>query len=280
MRKAKVYSANYRCNTTLLVALKESFLQAKTYQWQILLAIKKQIQATYAQDVFGLFWSIVMPIIPMTVYMILAQIKVFNTSSEMPFVYYIAIGMMVWLLMASIIQKVMTSIKGEKSILTTTNFPIFASMLSQLGGVLHDTGIRLMAIAIIVVWYHLDVSFAAVALTLLALLPAIIFAFALGMILSILDIVIQDTRRLVDIFLRYGLFVSSVIFPFPTDGMIGFVNQFNFFNTYVNAVRNFLYYSETANLDIFLYTSAFGVVLLMVAMKLVYNMDYKIRAYL
>jgi len=182
--------------------------------------------------------------------------------------------------MASIIQKVMTSIKGEKSILTTTNFPIFASMLSQLGGVLHDTGIRLIAIAAIVVWYHVDVSFAAVVFTLLALLPAIIFAFALGMILSILDIVIQDTRRIVDIFLRYGLFVSSVIFPFPTEGVIGFINQFNFFNTYVNAVRNFLYYGETANLDVFLYTSAFGVVLLMVAMKLVYNMDYKIRAYL
>lgn len=276
----KIYSAKYRCNVTTLRALKESFVLARTYRWQILLSITKQIKATYQQDVLGLFWSILMPIIPMTVYMILAQIKVFNTSDAMPFIYYIAMGMMMWLLMASIIQNVMTSIKKEKSILTTTNFPVFASMLSQLGGVLHDTGIRLVVIAAIVVWYHLDISLMAAVFAFLSLIPAIILAFAIGMILSIIDIVIQDTRRVVDIFLRYGLFISSVVFPFPTEGVFGFINQFNFFNTYINTTRDLLYFGTEIDLSVFGYTTLVGILLFMAAIKLVYNMDYKIRAYL
>ena len=81
----KTYSSKYRCNTTIPIAIKALFQQAQTYRWQIWLAIKKKIHATYQQDVFGLFWSIVMPIIPMTVYMVLAQIKVFKTVEDMPF---------------------------------------------------------------------------------------------------------------------------------------------------------------------------------------------------
>jgi|GEM_PF-3540506 len=276
----KIYSAKFRCGSSLITVLKESFQQIIQYRWQILLAIKKRIQSTYQQDAFGFFWSILMPIIPMTVYMILAHIKVFNTVKDQPFIYYIAMGMLTWLMMASIIQNVMMSIKKEKGILTTTNFPILASMISQLGSVLYDTAIRIIAVVAIVIWFGIDTSFTSVVLTLLSLIPAIIFAFALGMVLSILDIVIQDTRRIVDIFLRYGLFVSSVIFPFPAEGILGSINQFNFFNTYINATRDILYSGATENLSLFIYTSVLGLFLFLVSLKLVYNMEYKIRAYL
>ena len=276
----KIYSAKYRCGSSIFTVLQESFQQIIQYRWQILLAIKKRIQSTYQQDIFGFFWSILMPIIPMTVYMVLAHIKVFNTVKDQPFIYYIAMGMLVWLMMSSIIRNVMMSIKKEKSILTTSNFPILASMISQLGSVLYDTAIRIIAVVAIVIWFELDISFSSIMLTLLSLIPAIIFAFSLGMILSILDIVIQDTRRIVEIFLRYGLFISSVIFPFPTDGIFGFINQFNIFNTYINASRDILYTGTIDNLSLFIYTSILGLFLFMVSLKLVYTMEYKIRAYL
>ena len=125
----KVYSSSYRCNDSIFTALVTLFNQAIQYRWQIWLAIKKKIHATYQQDVFGLFWSIVMPIIPMTVYMVLAHIKIFKTVDNMHFIYYIAIGMLVWLIMATTIHTIMLSIKAEKSVFTTTNFPIFPTLL-------------------------------------------------------------------------------------------------------------------------------------------------------
>jgi len=201
----KVYSAQYRCNATFIESLKALFLQAKEYRWQIWLAIKKKIQATYQQDTFGLFWSIVMPIIPMTVYMVLAQIKVLKTVENMPFVYYISMGMLVWLLMATSIHAMLLAIKSEKSILTTTNFPIFPTLLSRLGEVLNDTGIRFIVVAIIVIWYQIDVTLYGLIMALLSLIPAIIFAMGIGMMLSILDVIVQDTRRIILLALRYGL---------------------------------------------------------------------------
>lgn len=276
----KVYSAQYRCNATFIESLKALFLQAKEYRWQIWLAIKKKIQATYQQDTFGLFWSIVMPIIPMTVYMVLAQIKVLKTVENMPFVYYISMGMLVWLLMATSIHAMLLAIKSEKSILTTTNFPIFPALLSRLGEVLNDTGIRFIVVAIIVIWYQIDVTLYGLIMALLSLIPAIIFAMGIGMMLSILDVIVQDTRRIILLALRYGLFISSVIFPFPENGIAGFLNDFNFFNTFVNATRDLLHHGSIHQPMVFMITSLVGALIFTIAAKLIYTMDYKIRAYL
>lgn len=280
MNRTKTYSAKYRCNTSIFTAFKESISSAISYKDQIILATRKEIEGIYKQDVFGLFWSIAMPILPMTVYMILAHIKVFNTSSVMPFIFYIAVGMMVWLLMAETIKSVMKSIKKEKSILKTTNYPIFITMLSQLGVVMFETAIRLIATAGIIIWFQIEIGFTNILYTLFALVSVTMFSFAVGMLLSIADILIQDTRRIVEIFLRYGLFISSVIFPFPTEGFFGFLNQFNFFNTYVNTIRDFIFFGHTEILTTFIYTTVIGVILFLIATKLIYTLDYKVRAYL
>ena len=275
-----IYSSKYRCNITIFRALFILLMQAQEYRWQIWLAIKKKIDATYKQDVYGLFWSIVMPIVPMTVYMLLAHIKVFKTVEDMPFVYYIAMGMLVWLLMSTTIHTILKSIKSEKAILTTSTFPIFPMILSRLGAVLHDTGIRFIVLGLIVIWYQLDITLGSLILALFSLLPAIIFALGLGMLLTILDLVVQDTRRIVVLVLRYGLFMSSVIFPFPEDGWAGTINSFNFFNTYVNTTRDILYYGHMKNLDLYIYTSIAGLIIFLFACKLIYSMDFKIREYL
>ncbi len=279
-RIMKTYSANYRCNDSIFTALIALYQQAVTYKWQIWLAVKKNIHQTYQQDVFGLFWSIAMPIIPMTIYMVLAYIKVFKTVDNMPFIYYISMGMLVWLLIATTIHTVTMAIKSEKSILTTTNFPIFPTILSRLGEVLHDTVIRFVIVAIVVIWFQIEISFGNLMLAFLSLIPAVIFALGLGMMLSILDVVIQDTRRILILVLRYGLFISSVIFPFPEWGIPGLLNKFNIFNTYVNATRDLLHHGSIQHLDVFIYSSIVSVVIFLIAVKLVYSMDYKIRAYL
>lgn len=198
----------------------------------------------------------------------------------MPFIYYISIGMLVWLLMSTTIHTIMLSIKSEKSILTTTNFPIFPTILSRLGEVLHDTAIRFVIVVIVVISFHIHLNLANILLALLSLIPAIIFALGLGMMLSILDVVVQDTRRIVLLVLRYGLFISSVIMPFPEWGIPGMLNKFNIFNTYVNTTRDLLHHGNITHLDIYIYSSIFSIIIFLIAVKLVYSMDYKIRAYL
>lgn len=276
----KQYKPNYRVNNNFINIFKESLNQVLKNKWLILLSIKKQNKLIYQQDFLSLLWIIVMPIIPMTAYVLLASIKVFNTVDEMPFVFYIVVGMFIWMLMSSIIIKVMLSVKKEASILRTTDTSILITMLVQLGGIIFDTIIRSFAVFIIIIWLNIDVSILSLFYAFLSLIPIIIISFSIGVILAILDIIVQDTRKIVDIFFRYGLFISSVIFPFPSDGILGLINSFNIFNTFVNSFRDLLYYGQLSNSVSFLLSSLIGILLFIIAIKLSYIFDYKIREYL
>ena len=276
----KIYKSTFRQEDGFFASIRKSLMEVFVHRWFILLLIKKQNKLMYQQDVLSLLWMIVMPLIPMTAYILLASIKVFNKVDEMPFVFYIVIGMFVWMLMSTIVTKVMLSIKKEKNILQTTRIPILVFMISKLGEVLFDSFIRFIAVVVLVLWFQIDVSLLSAALLFLCLIPIILISFAIGAISAILDMIVQDTRKVVDIFFRYGLFVSSVIFPFPTEGILGFINEFNVFNTYINSIRDLLYYGYISNLSTFIYSSVVGLILFVIALKTVYVFDYKIREYL
>ena len=153
-------------------------------------------------------------------------------------------------------------------------------MLSKLGEVFYETIIRFFVIAIIVFYFNVNINLISILLALISLIPAIIFALGVGIILSLLDILIQDIRRVTLLLLRYGLFVSSVIFPFPEEGIIAIVNQFNIFNTFVNATRNILYTGTIEHMALYISTSIFGIIIFIIASKLLYSLEYKIRSYL
>jgi ABC-type polysaccharide/polyol phosphate export permease len=227
-----------------------------------------------------MFWAILIPIIPMTAYMMLAFIKAFNSSTNMPYIFYIALGITLWMFMSKVMRESMMAIKNEKVILTKTNYPIIAVVFSKIGEVLADTIIRIIAVISIMIWYHIYPDPISLILVCLLLIPIFFFALSIGLILSIIDTIIPDTRRLFDISMRYGLFLSSVIFPFPTEGILGYINQFNLFNTYINAFRDLIYHGEIFNVSLLLYTILFTILSTLLAAKITYYMNYRIRAYI
>jgi lipopolysaccharide transport system permease protein len=274
------YSSDYRKESNIFQVFKVLISQLFDYKWLIFLSIKKQLKLIYQQDLLSFFWMIVMPIVPMGAYVLLANIKIFNRVEDMPFVFYIVSGMFIWLLMSSIVSKVMLSVKRDSSILRTNNVSILISMVIKLGEILFDSFIRFISVVAVIIWFKIDVSISSLFFSFLALIPIIIVSFSLGVIFAVLDIILQDIRKFVDIFFRYGLFLSSVIFPFPLDGILGFINSFNIFNTFVIAFRDLLYFDHLSNPMLFLYTSIISVILFFIAMKVTYIYDYKIREYL
>lgn len=247
---------------------------------QILLSIKKDFKVKYQDTVIGMFWAVIIPIIPMTAYMMLAFIKAFNSASTMPYVFYIAMGITLWMFMSKVMRESMMAIKKEKAILTKTNYPIIAVVFSKIGEVLADTMIRIIALIGIMIWYHITPDPMSFLLGLLLLIPIFFFALSTGIILSIMNIIIPDTQRLFDIIMRYGIFLSSVIFPFPTEGILGTINKFNLFNTYNNAFRDLIYHGEVFNIPLLVYTIVFTLFITLLAATIIHYMNYRIRAYI
>ncbi len=258
----------------------ELWRQLYSNRSQILLSIKKDFKVKYHDTILGMFWAVLIPIIPMTAYMMLAFIKAFNSASDMPYVFYIALGITLWMFMSKVMRESMTAIKSEKAILTKTNYPIIAVVFSKIGEVVADTMIRIIAVIGIMIWYHISPDPISFTLGFLLLIPIFFFALSTGMILSIIDTIIPDTRRLFDIAMRYAIFLSSVIFPFPTEGILGTINQFNIFNTYINTFRDLIYHGEVFNVPLLGFTILFTLLITLLAAKIIHYMNYRVRAHI
>jgi len=263
-----------------LQIFKSLFQQVYRNRSQIIITIKKDFKVKYQNTYLGLFWAIIIPVVPMGAYMMLASIKAFKTADEMPFVFFIAMGMTLWMFMSKVMRQSLLTINSQKGILSKTNYPIIAATFARIGEVLSDTAIRIIAVILIMFWFQVSTTIISFFIGMLLLIPMFFFSLAAGMVLSIFNTIIPDIIKLFDIAMRYGIFLSSVIFPFPKEGMLGIINQFNIFNTYINAFRNLIYYGEVFSVDLLTYTIGFTFLLLLFAAKLVHYMNYRVRAYI
>jgi len=271
------YSANFRCDLTIFQLVILFFKEISSHKRYIISSITNDIKAKYKQDNLGLLWSIILPIVPMSLYILLSTIKAFKNSDSMPHIFYISMGMTVWLLISEIMVATMKSIKKNKTILLKSNFPFSAIYISSIGELLLNAFVRIVVVVMIILYLHIDIKLFNFLLSILFLIPVLLFAFSVGMILSIFDIYIPDTKRLVDMFLRYGLFLSSVIFPFPKDGILGYINQFNIFNTFVESVRDALYFGGLSSYTNYIICTFISILLFLVALFLSLKLEFKVR---
>ena len=265
---------------SFLRIFKALFQQVYRNKSQIFVTVKKEFKVKYQDTFLGLFWAIILPVVPMGAYMMLASIKAFNTVDEMPFVFYIAIGMTLWMFMSKVMRESLTTVKSQKAILSKTNYPIIAAIFARIAEVFSDTVIRVIAVVAIMIWFQIASNFYGFIMGILLLLPIFLFSLSAGIVLSILNVMVPDTLKLFDVAMRYGIFLSSVIFPFPVDGVLGVINSFNIFNTYINAFRNLIYYGEFFDTNLLIYSVGFTLLLTLFAAKLLHYMNYRIRGYL
>ena len=254
-------------------------LQIKSYRWQIWIAFKKDFVSSYSPTSLGFIWSIILPLIPVSAYVMLAQIKILKTSEDMPFVVYIVVGFTIWFFVTNTITSIMNSIQREKGILSKIKYPLISVILSNFGTVFFDLLVRVVFSVIVLLFFGIDIQVSILLLPFM-LIPLILFSFGVGMILLVLNEIYKDIKNFTDIFFRYGMFVSSVIFPLPSGGLIEQINNFNPFNTYVLNVRNFIVSGEFISTDIFLYTSIFSLLVFILAVKFIFLMENRLKAYL
>ena len=101
--------------------------------------------------------------------------------------------------------------------------------------------------------------------------------FGAGLILSVLNAIYKDFARVTDIILRYGLFLSGVIFPIGTSDLAVLLSKLNPFAVFVNASREIVFDGYILNWTALLIWSGLGLFVFLIGCRLFYVMEYKLR---
>ncbi len=225
----------------------------------------------------GQFWNVILPLVPISVYLLLVQLRVFPSYDGLDPAVYIGFNVTLWYLMVGMIQRPMTVVKHRIAETMKTALPLSVAIASSFAQLLFDTLVRTILVIVLILFlarwplvHPLWLVFAVVSAT--------IFCFSIGLILSIFNAVFADVERVTNILLQYGIFVSGVIFPISSMGPLAWLETYNPLAVFLSAIRSSFFFAQVPSALVLCIWSAAGLVLSAIAVRFFYVMERRIRS--
>lgn len=237
------------------------------HSWQIWMIFKSGFTATFRQTVFGQLWGVIMPLVPLFAFFILTLLRIFPAHESIPPLSYMAVGVTLWLYLQGLMVAPAEAVTKHASVLKSSDFPMVCVFMASYGRLAFEMLIRILVVAPILVFFY-EISLAGLALVPLLLLPASAFGIAFGIFLGLGGIVVQDLKNVMEIILRYLIFISFAIFPLSMSGVGGWFYSLNPLAIYIDNIRNVLITGHLATPGHFYVVSLISIVLLVLALHL------------
>ncbi|MFW5442778.1 MAG: ABC transporter permease [Methylococcaceae bacterium] len=245
---------------------------------QIIIFVKRDIAIIRADTKLGFFWVVFPPLVPLTVFIGLASLGVISRSADMPFVMFIVIGITIYRYIADFIKTTINIFRSERTAIKNYSVPLVVLIFSKNAMTFFHFIFRLVIVSSVVFYYGVEVKLDWLFLPLFFIIITL-FSFSIGVLIAFKNLLYKDYGKGMDMILVYVFFISSVVFPFPKTGVLGAINKFNPFNTFVDSARGLFYFGiEYVDLTVFGITTLYSVIFFCVACKMIYLGEAKIRS--
>lgn len=202
----------------------QDLLASRELAWQLLI---RDISAKYRQSFLGIFWAIIPTIVTAAGFTLAKNNGIVNIgATDLPYPAYVMFSMTLWQTFVEALNAPIQGVTAGKTMLARINFPREALILSKLGEVFFNFGIKLILIIALFIWFKMPVN-ASVILAPVALIHLIALGTCLGLILTPLGTLYQDVSKAITLLTGFWLFITPVVYPVPNGGMFGTIVKFN-----------------------------------------------------
>jgi len=199
-------------------------LASRELAWRLLV---RDISAQYRQSFLGIFWAFVPPIATAVGLTLVSNAKILNVgATDLPYPAYVMFSMTLWQTFAEALNGPMQAVNGAKSMLAKINFPREAIILSQLGQVCFNFGIKLILIVGLFIWFKMPIVWS-VLLTPVALIHLIALGTAFGLLLAPIAALYDDIAKGLSLIMGLWFFLTPVIYAAPQRGVFATFVQLN-----------------------------------------------------
>jgi ABC-2 type transport system permease protein len=186
----------------------------------------REIKARYKGSVLGMLWSLIRPLVMLFVYYV-AVGKFLGAAKNIPnFGLFVFSGLAVWGLFSEIVQVSSMSILANSAIIKKIHLPREVFPLASLGPALMNFGIQ-MALALLAGVFSGSITGRSLVVHLpLSILVALVWALALGLIVSAANVYFRDVGYVVEVGLMLGFWSLPVVYSWTmVSGKIGTLLQ-------------------------------------------------------
>lgn len=180
------------------------------------LLVRRELKARYKDSSLGIVWSLFRPLAQLLIYYF-AIGQVLGAARATPdFAIFVFIGLTMWGLFAEIVTGSTTAILANSGLVKKVYLPREIFPLSAIGGALFNFLVQLVVLTIAIVLLA-TVPFAwnlNLFLAPLAVVTLVVFATAIGLFLSAVNVYLRDTQHLVEIAIVILFWASPIVYSF------------------------------------------------------------------
>jgi lipopolysaccharide transport system permease protein len=183
------------------------------YRELLYFLVWRDIKVKYKQTVLGAAWAIIQPVATMVVFSIFFGGLARVPSDGLPYPIFAYCGLLPWNLFGNALAGVGQSVVGSQHLITKVYFPRLIIPLSRVLAGLVDFGIAFLVLLGLMAYYRIWPMPLAVVTLPLFLLFALSSALAVGLWLSVLNVMYRDVRYTIPFLVQFWLFITPVVYP-------------------------------------------------------------------
>lgn len=172
----------------------------------------RDLKVRYKQTSLGVVWAVMQPILTMLIFTLffgrLAGVK----SDGIPYALFAYAGLLPWTFFANAVTTSSNSLVNNSNLITKVYFPRLMIPAAAVAAGLVDFFIAFLLLGGLLVFYGIAPTWNMLMLLPLVLLTTL-FALAVGMWMSALNVKYRDIRHALPFVIQLGQFLSPVIYP-------------------------------------------------------------------
>lgn len=186
----------------------------------------RDLRVRYKQSVLGAAWAVLLPLSMMALFTF-----VFTRAMDVqtvwglrtPYALYAFAGLVPWTFFSASLTSCVGSLVANRNLVTKVYFPREVFPLSSVATALADFAVALLALLVLMLYYHARGEWAMAAGWGWAMLPLVLviqitLTIGLGLLLAMGNLFYRDVRPVFGVVVQLWMFVSGVVVPIPRDG--------------------------------------------------------------
>jgi lipopolysaccharide transport system permease protein len=172
----------------------------------------RDVKVRYKQTELGIAWAIIQPLLTMLVFTLFFGRLARIPSDNVPYPLFAYAGLLAWTFFANAITNSGNSVVGSANLITKVYFPRMIIPGAAVAAGLVDFAIALVILVVLMIYYRVALTWSILMFPVTLVLTTV-FALAVGMWLSALNVKYRDVRFALPFLVQVWMFVSPVIYP-------------------------------------------------------------------
>ena len=172
----------------------------------------RDIRVRYKQAMLGIGWAVFQPLAGVVVFTIVFRRLAHIESDGLPYPVFAYVGLIVWTYTSGAVTRATQSLVSNANLVTKVYFPRLVIPLAAVFPGLLDLAVSLPVLVVLCAIYDVGPGWAVLTLP-LWVVAAMIVAFAVGLLLSALNVRYRDVNQAITLIVSLWLFLSPVAYP-------------------------------------------------------------------